>query len=109
MKHLQPARTWSAPVVLFLIAGIASAAARAPDEDVRQATDRLRTLIQQHHDEYKAKPESFYKVVDREVVPHFDQQYIGQIVLGRSWRSASESQRSRFIAAFKNALVHSYA
>ncbi|HZP11727.1 MAG TPA: ABC transporter substrate-binding protein [Nevskiaceae bacterium] len=84
-------------------------AAQAPDEEVRQATDRLRTLIQQHHDEYKAKPDAFYKVVDREVVPHFDQQYIGQIVLGRYWRSASEPQRRRFINAFKNALVHSYA
>ncbi len=110
MKRLQPARIWSAPVVFFLIAfaGLAGAAP-PPDEEVRQATDRLRALIQQHHDEYKSKPESFYKVVDREVVPHFDQRYIGQIVLGRSWRNASEPQRTRFVGAFKNALVHSYA
>jgi phospholipid transport system substrate-binding protein len=93
---------------LMLVSGIASAA-RPPDEEVRQATDQLRALIQQHHDEYKAKSETFYKVVDQAVVPHFDQRYIGQIVLGRHWRSASEPQRSRFIAAFKNSLVHSYA
>ena len=93
---------------LLLLTG-AAGAARPPDEEVRQTTDRLRTLIQQHHDEYKAKPATFYQVVDREVVPHFDQRYIGQIVLGRSWRAASEAQRARFISAFKSALVHSYA
>ena len=110
MKHLQPARRFSAPVVFCLaIAMFAASAATPPDQEVRQATDQLRTLIQQHHDEYKSKPETFYKVVDQEVVPHFDERYIGQIVLARFWRNASEAQRSRFVAAFKNSLVHSYA
>lgn len=101
-------RIWLAFSGILLIACAASAAT-APDVEVRNATEHLRALIQQHHDEYKAKPETFYRVVDQEVVPHFDQPYIGQIVLGRYWRSASESQRARFVSAFKNALVHSYA
>jgi phospholipid transport system substrate-binding protein len=95
-------------VVLFFAAG-SPAATQPPDQEIREATDKLQSLIKQNHDQYKSNPESFYAMVDEVVVPHFDQKYIGQMVLGRSWRSANEQQRSRFIAAFKNSLVHSYA
>src|ERR1041384_4507816 len=88
---------------------IAGAAGKPPDAEIRAATDQLQSLIKQHYNDYKAKPESFYKMVDQVVVPHFDQQYIGQVVLGRAWRGANEQQRARFTAAFKNSLVHSYA
>jgi len=95
----------------FLLASslIAGAAGKPPDQEIREATDQLQTLIKQHYNDYKARPDTFYKMVDQVIVPHFDQRYIGQIVLGRAWRGASEQQRSRFVAAFKNSLVHSYA
>jgi phospholipid transport system substrate-binding protein len=93
------------PLLLLLVA----AAGKSPDQEIRGATEQLQGSIKQHYDEYKRKPETFYGMVDQVVVPHFDQRYIGQVVLGRSWRSASESQRDRFVAAFRNSLVHSYA
>src|SRR5207237_7988209 len=83
---------------------------RAPsDVTSRQATDRLQAQIKRHRAEYQGNSAKFYAMVDEVVVPHFDQKYIGQLVLGRNWRSASEDQRARFISAFKNSLVHSYA
>jgi phospholipid transport system substrate-binding protein len=84
-------------------------AAQAPDQAVRATTEKLRADINKNHAAYKADSAKFYKVVDEVVVPRFDVPYIAQIILGREWKSASEAQRKRFIAAFKNSLVHSYA
>jgi phospholipid transport system substrate-binding protein len=85
------------------------AASVAPDQAIRQATDQLQANIQQHRAEYTGDSAKFYKMVDELVVPHFDTQAIGRAVLGRHWREASEDQRQRFVNAFKNSLVHSYA
>jgi phospholipid transport system substrate-binding protein len=93
------------PLLLLLVAAVG----KSPDQEIRGATEQLQGLIKQHYAEYKRKPEAFYGMVDQVVVPHFDQKYIGQVVLGRAWRGASESQRDRFVAAFRNSLVHSYA
>jgi phospholipid transport system substrate-binding protein len=98
------------PVLLLTLALLTGAdGGKPPDQEVREATDQLQSLIRQNYDDYKKHPDKFYAMVDKIVVPHFDQKYIGQIVLGRAWRSASEPQRARFVAAFKNSLVHSYA
>src|SRR5690349_245898 len=48
-------------------------------------------------------------LVDDVIVPKFDTKYIAQLILARHWKTASEEQRSRFQAAFKDMLVHSYA
>ena len=51
-----------------------------------------------------------YGVVDRVLVPSFDVEYSGKQVLGRKhWTAASEAQRGRFIGAFYNFLVRTYA
>ncbi len=93
-----------------LLTGVASAApAPPPDQGIREVTEQVQGLIRQNHELYKKQPDKFYAMVDQVVVPHFDQKYIGQMVLGRAWRNATEQQRTRFIAAFKNSLVHSYA
>ena len=90
---------------------LASAAAPtvAPDAVVKGTTEKLQKLIAENHVKYKADLKTFYKVVDEIVVPHFDQRYIAQLVLARSWKTASEDQRLRFQTAFKNMLMRSYA
>lgn len=103
----------SLSLALALFASIFGAAAQAapqpPDVAVRATTEKLRGLIQQNHAQYKADNAKFYKVVDQVVVPRFDVPYIGQLILGREWKTANPQQRKRFQAAFKHSLVHSYA
>ena len=96
-------------VATLLLAGAGALAAMPPDQTIREATEKLQAQIKQHRAEYQSNSGKFYAMVDEVVVPHFDQKYIGQLVLGRNWRGASEDQRKRFISAFKNSLVHSYA
>ncbi|HEX4896650.1 MAG TPA: ABC transporter substrate-binding protein [Solimonas sp.] len=89
--------------------GVAQAAAKAPDEVVKEGTRKLQTLIAQNHTKYKADLPGFYKVVDDTVVPYFDVPFIARSVLARNWKTASEAQRTRFQEAFKNMLIRSYA
>ena len=93
----------------LLLAAAAGAATQSPDQSIKQATDQLQANIQQHRPEYQGDSAKFYKMVDEIVVPHFDTQAIGRAVLGRHWREANEDQRNRFVSAFKNSLVHTYA
>lgn len=96
-------------VVLTAAAAAAPAAPAAPDQVVRETTEKMQALIREHHKQYAADQESFYKVVDDILVPRFDVRYIAQLVLGRNWRAASEEQRNRFTQAFKLMLIRSYA
>jgi len=96
-------------VLTLLLTAAAGAAAPSPDQSIKQATDQLQANIQQHRAEYQGDSAKFYKMVDETVVPHFDTQAIGRAVLGRHWREANEDQRNRFVSAFKNSLVHTYA
>lgn len=96
-------------LILALTTFTAMAVTQAPDQAIRETTDRLRAMIDSNRAVYRADNEKFFREVETVVVPRFDTRYIGQIILGPHWRSASESQRTRFIAAFKNNLVHSYA
>lgn len=94
----------------LLVATVAAfAAAGPPDQFIREATGELRQMIRENRALYESNPQKYFSDVEATVVPHFDTRYIGQIILGTHWRSASESQRERFIVAFKNNLVHSYA
>ena len=93
---------------MMLGIGIAGAAS-APDQAIKQTTTELRSQIKQHHAEYEKDSAKFYQLVDQVVLPRFDIEYISKLVLGKHWKSASEAQRTRFRAAFKNNLVHSYA
>lgn len=94
----------------LLFAGLAQAApAVGPDDVVKLTTDQLQKLIAQNHAQYKADLPAFYKVVDDIVVPHFDVRYIGQLVLARNWKTASDEQRTRFQDAFKSMLIRAYS
>ncbi len=81
----------------------------APEDVVKNATAELQALIRENHAAYQADLGKFYAVVDEVVVPQFDVPFIARSVLARNWRTASESQRSRFAEAFKDMLIRSYA
>ena len=103
--------------VLLLIALTSGAQAGAtaqtpsltPDAAIRTTTDRLRTLIRQNRAAYEKDSKRYYAMVEDVVVSRFDAPYIGQMILGPAWRDATPEQRNRFITAFRNNLVHTYA
>lgn len=101
-------------IIVSLAATLLSFAAHAtptvaPDDVVKGTTDQLQLLIARNHVAYQADLPVFYKVVDDTLAPHFDQAYIGKLVLARHWKTATQEQRSRFQIAFKNMMIRAYA
>jgi phospholipid transport system substrate-binding protein len=107
MRLIHPASLLG--LMLALATFATAAATQTPDQAIRETTDQLRSKIQNNRSLYESNSERFFSDVEAIVVPRFDTRYIGQVILGTHWRTATESQRERFITAFKNNLVHSYA
>lgn len=106
MRH--PARACTLALVLML--ALAQAwAATGPRELVRQTADRVLEQIAHRKGELQADPSKIYELVKDEVVPHFDFERIARWVLGQHWSRASEQQRDRFVAEFREMLVRTYA
>lgn len=97
------------PLMLALGMVTAQAAPQAPDEAVKETTEKMRALISANYAAYKADHAKFNAVVDEVLVPRFDVRYIAQLVLGRNWKAATPDQRTRFANAFKNSLIRNYA
>lgn len=107
---MNPMKHFLLPLIAAL--GLATAVHAAPtpaDEVIKTATTEFQNLIATNHEHYRKDLGAFYKVVDEKVVPHFDTKGIAQLVLGRSWKTATPDQRTRFEAAFKNSLIRTYA
>ncbi|TNE36322.1 MAG: ABC transporter substrate-binding protein [Alphaproteobacteria bacterium] len=103
------------PAFLFLFAVIATAvpgAARA-DGDKEQAAveliknlgnEAVKTLADTSLNE-KQKAQKFEELLDK----GFDMRLVGQFVLGRYWREASDSQKTEFQKVFRDYMVSSYS
>ncbi|HKY90282.1 MAG TPA: ABC transporter substrate-binding protein [Nevskiaceae bacterium] len=96
-------------LLAFAAAAPAQTPATPPDVTVKKGTEELLTKIRANHEKYASDLDAFYKEVDATVVPYFDTKGIAQLVLGRNWKTATEDQRKRFEAAFKNSLIRTYA
>lgn len=94
---------------LCMIAGIAQAAAESPEAVVRHTADGVIDRIETQRSDLDEHPEHVYDLVNELVIPHFDFVSMSRWVLGKNWKSASESQRSEFIEQFKTLLVRTYA
>jgi phospholipid transport system substrate-binding protein len=104
MRKLQPAL-----LGLLLSCLAVAAAAEPPEQAIRATTERVRAQIEANRAAYEADATRFQREIEGELLPGFDTRYIGQLVLGPHWRTASETQRARFIEVFKNYLVRNYA
>jgi len=85
-------------------AAAAYAAEAVPETTARkllEALDADRALA-------KKDPARVRKLVDEILLPHFDTDYSARLVLGKNWRTATEEQRKRFIAAFYQSLLRNY-
>jgi phospholipid transport system substrate-binding protein len=81
----------------------------APDEIVRENTEKILSLIKTERDVYTKDITKLHARVDEYVLPHFDFRAMSRLVLARAWRDASEAQRERFTKEFRELLVRTYS
>lgn len=94
-----------APFALFADA----ASAESPNDIVDEAVLFLAAGIDGRKEELARDKQALYALINEMLLPRFDRKYAAQLVLGRHWRSADESQKQRFTAAFYDSLLHRYA
>lgn len=86
-----------------------NAAYMEPQDLVMSVADQTLERIKKDKDKIKAEPLYVNELIDELVLPHFDFERMSRWVLGKHWRKATDDQKKRFIAEFKNLLVRTYA
>lgn len=85
-----------------------TSAPQPPEKLARETVQALLDELEGRRDELRRNPEKLDALIERILVPLVDVEYMSRLVLGRHWRGASEEQRERFQAAFKNMLISTY-
>lgn len=89
--------------------GTVAAAELSAHQVVEQTMNRISAELDGRRDELTANKSELYALVNRELLPKFDVDYAGRLVLGKSWRTATPAQREQFVDVFYNFLLRSYA
>jgi phospholipid transport system substrate-binding protein len=80
----------------------------SPQELVENSAKRMLTELDANRAMYKSDPAKLDALVGNVLLPKFDTEYAARLVLGQTWRTATEDQRKRFIAAFYHSLLRNY-
>jgi phospholipid transport system substrate-binding protein len=100
---------WLAAALIAVGVAQAAATAVAPDQIVRENTEKVIALIKANRDSYARDQKKLYGEMLEIAQPYFDFRKMSQLVLGRAWRDASEDQRARFTSEFRDLLVRAYS
>jgi len=98
-----------AAILLSAFLPWAANAEEAPDALITGTMVALQEAIESQREELEQSPDKLRGVVDKVLLPRFDTDFAAQRVLGKHWRTASPSQRQRFINVFYRYLVNNYA
>jgi phospholipid transport system substrate-binding protein len=86
----------------------AAGGAQDPAQVVQSVAQSFLKDLDANRATYSKDPDALRQAVNRDVLPYFDVQYAGQLVLGRYWRTATPQQRTDFINAFENSMFTNY-
>jgi phospholipid transport system substrate-binding protein len=86
----------------------APAASLGPQEIVENSAKRMLDELDANRATYAKDPAKLDSLVANVLLPNFDTDYAARLVLGQTWRTASEEQRKRFVQAFYHSLLHNY-
>ena len=81
----------------------------SPDQMVQGVVKSMFEEVNKDKVELQKDPDKLYDVVGKALLPHFDFALASQLVLGKYWRSASDTQKKDFQDAFYSYLIRSYA
>ena len=79
-----------------------------PQELMESVAQALLNELEKNREALRKDPAALRAVVDQNLLPHFDTDYAGQLVLGKHWRQATPAQRKRFVDAFYQSLMRNY-
>jgi len=94
---------------LILLVTLPAMAATGPEQLIRQTSKSVMAEIRGNIDTYQNDPQKVYKLVDEQVLPHFDFTAMTDLALGRYKDRVSAGQRSAIVTEFRLLLVRTYS
>jgi phospholipid transport system substrate-binding protein len=94
---------------LILLVTLPAMAATGPEQLIRQTSKSVMAEIRGNIDTYQSDPQKVYKLVDEQVLPHFDFVAMADLALGRYKDRVSAEQRSAIVTEFRLLLVRTYS
>jgi len=79
-----------------------------PQELVENSAKRMLAELDKNRETYAKDPAKLDALVANVLLPNFDSEYSARLVLGQTWRTATEEQRKRFVDAFYHSLLRNY-
>jgi phospholipid transport system substrate-binding protein len=80
----------------------------APQDLIETTSTRLLKALDADREIVKRDPARVRRLVDEILLPYFDTDYAGRLVLGKHWRDATPEQQRRFIEAFYQSMLRNY-
>jgi len=80
-----------------------------PDEFIEDVTHALWQALAQNREHFAQDPKALKAFVEKAVLPHVAVEKMARYAMGKFWRKASRAQQQRFVAAFTDMLLRSYA
>jgi len=96
-------------LILLLLVFPAQAAITAPEQLIRDTSDKVIADIKANREEYRRDPSKIYDLVDKIVLPHFDFSAMTDLALGSYKSDVSAAQRPVIINEFRQLLVRTYS
>jgi phospholipid transport system substrate-binding protein len=84
-------------------------AATGPEQLIRQTSQSVLVEIRANMDTYKSDPQKVYKLVDEQVLPHFNFAAMAELALGKNIDRISAEQKSLIVTEFRLLLVRTYS
>ena len=94
---------------LILLVTLPAVAATGPEQLIRQTSKNVMAEIRENIDSYQNDPQKVYKLVDEQVLPHFDFVAMADLALGRYKDRVSAEQRAAIVTEFRRLLVRTYS
>jgi phospholipid transport system substrate-binding protein len=96
-------------VSMLAFGGVAFAQDVAPDELVRKSTSEVLAMLKADKELAAGDPAKVEKLANEKILPYFNFQRMTQLAVGRSWREATDAQKTALINEFRRLLVRTYS
>lgn len=80
----------------------------SPEQVIRETSELTMKAIKARREELKDNRQALFELIDEVLLPRWDRQYTGQLIMGPYWREASPEQREAFITGLYRKLIASY-
>ena len=90
-------------------AGWVTADSLTPEEIIDQTSTEVLKIINENNDKVRNDPEYVNKIIDEKILPYVDVKAMGKLILGKYWKTATETQRADFIREFQDMLIRTYS